>query len=97
MSVKYFLFSFYIIVSISVDISVNKQPLVIESVAKYFNEPIEETKHKFCRYDAYSETTKYETKKADDAVKTFSTTTVPSFRNITEFLFFYYIVYNEFI
>ena len=37
----------------------SKQPLVIESIAKYFNEPIEETKHKFCRYDAYSETTKY--------------------------------------
>ena len=73
-----------------IDYGVSKQPLVIESIAKYFNEPIEETKHKFCRYDAYSETTKYEIKSRRCRYKTFSTTIVPvhKIRDITERLVF---------
>jgi len=70
----------------------------------YFNEPIEETKHKFCRYDAYSTTTKYEIKSRRCRYKTFATTIVPvhKVQDITERLVFifnftdglYYIVYD---
>ena len=54
-----------------IEYGVSKQPLVIDSIVKYFNEPIEETKHKFCRYDAYSTTTKYEIKSRRCRYKTF--------------------------
>ena len=82
----------------------SKQPLVVETLTKYFDEPITETKHKFCRYDAYSTTTKYEIKSRRCRYKTFATTTVPvhKVQDITERLVFffnftdglYYIVYD---
>jgi len=87
-----------------IEYGVSKQPLVIDSIVKYFNEPIEETKHKFCRYDAYSTTTKYEVKSRRCRYKTFATTTVPvhKVQDITDRLVFvfhftdglYYIVYD---
>ena len=40
----------------------NNEPIVIDKLTKYFNEPIEKTKSKYCRYDAISSTTKYEIK-----------------------------------
>ena len=87
-----------------IEYGVSKQPLVIDSIVKYFNEPIEETKHKFCRYDAYSTTTKYEIKSRRCRYKTFATTIVPvhKVQDITERLVFifnftdglYYTVYD---
>jgi len=87
-----------------IEYGVSKQPLVIDSIVKYFNEPIEETKHKFCRYDAYSTTTKYEIKSRRCRYKTFATTIVPvhKVQDITDRLVFvfhftdglYYIVYD---
>ena len=57
---------------------------------KYIDEPITETKHKFCRYDACSTTTKYEIKSRRCRYKTFATTTVPvhKVQDITERLVF---------
>ena len=82
----------------------SKQPLVVETLTKYFDEPITETKHKFCRYDACSTTTKYEIKSRRCRYKTFATTIVPvhKVQDITERLVFifnftdglYYIVYD---
>ena len=67
----------------------SKQPLVVETLTN-FDEPITETKHKFCRYDAYSTTTKYEIKSRRCRYKTFATTTVPVHKaqDITERLVF---------
>ena len=75
-----------IILDKDIEYGVSKQPLVIDSIVKYFNEPIEETKHKFCRYDAYSTTTKYEIKSRRCRYKTFATTIVPvhKVQDITE-------------
>ena len=82
----------------------SKQPLVVETLTKNFDEPITETKHKFCRYDAYSTTTKYEIKSRRCRYKTFATTTVPvhKVQDVTERLVFvfhftdglYYTVYD---
>ena len=74
----------------------SKQPLVVETLTKYFDEPITETKHKFCRYDAYSTTTKRRCR-----YKTFATTIV-QVQDVTERLVFvfhftdglYYTVYD---
>ena len=68
----------------------SKQPLVVEILTKYFDEPITETKHKFCRYDAYSTTTKYEIKSRRCRYKTFATTIIPvhKVKDITERLVF---------
>jgi len=70
----------------------SKQPLVVEILTKYFDEPITETKHKFCRYDAYSNTTKYEIKSRRCRYKTFATTIIPVHKvkdiRIDWFLFF---------
>ena len=83
----------------------SKQPLVVETLIKYFDEPITETKHKFCRYDAYSTTTKYEIKSRRCRYNAFSTTIVPvhKVRDVTERLVFvfhftdglYYIVFEN--
>jgi hypothetical protein len=68
----------------------SRQPLVVETLTKYFDEPITETKHKFCRYDAYSTTTKYEIKSRRCRYKTFATTIVPvhKVQDVTERLVF---------
>jgi hypothetical protein len=88
-----------------IDYGVSKQRLVVETLTKFFDESIEETKQKFCRYDAYSETTKYEIKSRRCRYKSFSTTIVPvhKVRDITERLVFVfhftdgllYIVYDN--
>ena len=82
----------------------SRQPLVVETLTKYFDEPITETKHKFCRYDAYSDTTKYEIKSRRCRYKTFATTIIPvhKVKDITDRLVFvfhftdglYYTVYD---
>ena len=40
----------------------HNEPIVIHKLSKHFNEPIEKTKEKYCQYDAFSLTTKYEIK-----------------------------------
>ena len=61
-------------------LGLSRQPLVVEALTKYFDEPITEAKHKFCRYDAYSDTTKYEIKSRRCRYKTPATTTTPAHR-----------------
>jgi hypothetical protein len=55
----------------------NNEPIVIDKLTKYFNEPIEKTKDKYCRYDAVSSTTKYEIKSRRCLYSTYSTTILP--------------------
>ena len=55
----------------------NKEPIVISSLSKYFNEEITKTDDKFCPYDAKSETTKYEIKSRRCKHNTFTTTIIP--------------------
>ena len=84
----------------------NNEPIVIEKLTKYFNEPIQKTKNKFCYYDAYSNNTKYEIKSRRCRYETYSTTIIPTHKvkenenDKVVFVFhftngLYYIVYNK--
>jgi hypothetical protein len=87
-----------------VTFGLRKQPLVVELLTNSYDEPLTETKHKFCKYDAFSTTTKYEIKSRRCCYNTFLTTIIPvKVRNVTERLVFvfhftdglYYIVYDK--
>jgi len=88
-----------------VTFGLRKQPLVVELLTNFYDGPLTETKHKFCRYDAFSTTTKYEIKSRRCRYNTFLTTIIPihKVRNVTERLVFvfhftdglYYIVYDK--
>ena len=77
----------------------SKQPLVVEDLTKIFNESIFETKYKFCRYDAYSNTTEYKIKSRRCRHKTFATTTVPvhKVQDVTEKIGFCISFYRWFV
>jgi len=80
------------------------QPIVIDSLAKYFDEAIEETSDKYARYDAYSNTTLYEIKCRRCSIHKYNTTIIPihKAKSITQRLLFvfkfneglFYIEYN---
>ena len=83
----------------------NNEPIVIDKLSKYFNESIEKTKEKYCPYDAFSPTTKYEIKSRRCLSITYNTTIIPikKVENIKDRLVFvfhftdglFYIVYNQ--
>jgi hypothetical protein len=81
------------------------EPIVINKLSKHFNEPIEKTTDRYCQYDAFSSTTKYEIKSRRCKSSTYNTTIVPVHKiaNIDDRLIFvfhftdglFYIVYDE--
>lgn len=54
-----------------------KEEGVIRTLGKYFNESIEKAKNQYSRYDASSETTKYEIKSRRNTYSAFPTTIIP--------------------
>jgi hypothetical protein len=84
----------------------HNEPIVIHHLSKYFNEPIEKTKDRYCLYDAFSNTTKYEIKSRRCKSTTFATTIIPIHKVIANddvrlvFVFhftdgLFYIVYDK--
>jgi len=82
----------------------NEYP-VIYKLSQHFNETIEKTKEKYCQYDAFSLTTKYEIKSRRCKSSTYDTTILPVHKvaNINDRLVFvfhftdglFYIVYDK--
>jgi len=81
------------------------QPVVVKQLSKHFNESITSTVHRYCQYDAFSPTTKYEIKSRRCKSSTYDTTIVPvhKVKGIDERLVFvfhftnglFYIVYDK--
>jgi len=55
----------------------SSEPTVTDKLSKYFSESTEKTKEKYCPYDAFSPTTKYEIKSRRCLSITYDTTIIP--------------------
>ena len=83
----------------------HNEPIVIHQLSQHFNEPIEKTSDRYCQYDAFSSTTKYEIKSRRCKSTTYDTTIVPvhKVKNINDRLVLvfhftdglFYIVYDQ--
>jgi hypothetical protein len=88
-----------------VTFGLHNEPIVIHKLSQHFNEPIEKTTDRYCQYDAFSPTTKYEIKSRRCKSSTYETTIVPVHKvaNINDRLVFvfhftnglFYIVYDQ--